>query len=73
MLLPQGLILDRIEKLVNQLPRFLIVVFLFKTAVLQAYDIMDFYKDEEVNLICILKGSRGFFNHLMQHLNKLNT
>lgn len=51
-LLPQGLILDRIEKL--------------------AYDITEFYKDEEVNLICILKGSRGFFNHLMQSLNRLN-
>lgn len=52
-LLPQGLILDRIEKI--------------------AFDIMEYYKEEEVNLICILKGSRGFFNHLMQFSNKLST
>lgn len=52
-LLPQGVILDRIEKL--------------------AYDIMEFYKDEEVNIICILKGSRGFFNQLTHFFNKLST
>eukprot|EP00386_Alphamonas_edax_P008332 GDKI01027330.1.p1 GENE.GDKI01027330.1~~GDKI01027330.1.p1 ORF type:complete len:242 (-),score=97.69 GDKI01027330.1:468-1193(-) len=35
-----------------------------------AFDIKQHYGDEGVDLICILKGSRGFFNHLLQNLNK---
>lgn len=52
-LIPNGMVLDRIEKL--------------------AFDIKKHYGDEELHLICILKGSRGFFNQLLSVLNKMHT
>jgi hypoxanthine phosphoribosyltransferase len=37
-----------------------------------AMDIRNFYgPTEELHLICILKGSRGFFSHLVECLNRL--
>eukprot|EP00920_Eleutheroschizon_duboscqi_P027599 GHVT01067615.1.p1 GENE.GHVT01067615.1~~GHVT01067615.1.p1 ORF type:complete len:281 (+),score=48.69 GHVT01067615.1:237-1079(+) len=51
-LIPHGLILDRIEKL--------------------AFDIRQAFGDEELHLLCILKGSRGFFNHLLSFLNRIH-
>jgi hypoxanthine phosphoribosyltransferase len=37
-----------------------------------ARDIRNFYgPEEELHLICILKGSRGFFSHLVECLNRL--
>nr|1FSG_A Chain A, Hypoxanthine-guanine Phosphoribosyltransferase [Toxoplasma gondii RH]1FSG_C Chain C, Hypoxanthine-guanine Phosphoribosyltransferase [Toxoplasma gondii RH]1QK3_A Chain A, HYPOXANTHINE-GUANINE PHOSPHORIBOSYLTRANSFERASE [Toxoplasma gondii RH]1QK3_B Chain B, HYPOXANTHINE-GUANINE PHOSPHORIBOSYLTRANSFERASE [Toxoplasma gondii RH]1QK3_C Chain C, HYPOXANTHINE-GUANINE PHOSPHORIBOSYLTRANSFERASE [Toxoplasma gondii RH]1QK3_D Chain D, HYPOXANTHINE-GUANINE PHOSPHORIBOSYLTRANSFERASE [Toxoplasma go len=47
-LLPGGLVKDRVEKL--------------------AYDIHRTYFGEELHIICILKGSRGFFNLLIDYL-----
>ena len=51
-LIPHGMICDRIEKL--------------------AHDICQFYKNKEINIICILKGSRNFFSCLLNALNKIN-
>lgn len=50
-LLPNGLLTDRIEKL--------------------ALDISQFYGDVELHVVCILKGSRGFFTYLLKYLNHL--
>ena len=51
-LVPKGLINDRIEKL--------------------AYDILKSHPSgEPLHLICILKGSRGFFNELISVLNRI--
>jgi hypoxanthine phosphoribosyltransferase len=36
-----------------------------------AMDISQFYGHQELHLICILKGSRGFFSHLVECLNRL--
>ena len=36
-----------------------------------AMDIKQFYGSQELHLICILKGSRGFFSHLVECLNRL--
>jgi hypoxanthine phosphoribosyltransferase len=51
-LIPRGLILDRIERL--------------------AVDIRDAYGDEPIHLLCILKGSRGFFSELCSVLNRIH-
>jgi len=51
-LIPRGLILDRIERL--------------------AVDIRDAYGDEPIHLLCILKGSRGFFSELCAVLNRIH-
>jgi hypoxanthine phosphoribosyltransferase len=50
-MLPHGLIMDRIEKL--------------------AMDIYEHYGDQELHIICILKGSRGFFSALIEILNRI--
>ncbi|XP_053992206.1 hypoxanthine-guanine-xanthine phosphoribosyltransferase-like isoform X2 [Hylaeus volcanicus] len=50
-LIPKGIILDRIEKM--------------------AYNISNFYRNKHVHLVCILKGSRAYFNHLLNTLNKI--
>ena len=49
-MLPHGLMMDRIEKL--------------------AMDIYEHYGDQELHIICILKGSRGFFSALIEILNR---
>ncbi len=36
-----------------------------------AMDISQFYGPQELHLLCILKGSRGFFSHLVDCLNRL--
>jgi len=51
-LLPHGIIRDRIEKI--------------------AYDIKNRFKEENLHLLCILKGSRGFFSLLLTFLNRLH-
>ena len=51
-LIPRGLLLDRIEKL--------------------AVDIRNTYGEQPVHLICILKGSRGFFSDLCKILNRIH-
>jgi len=51
-LLPNGLLMDRIEKL--------------------ALDIREFYGDVELHVVCILKGSRGFFTAMFKFLSKLS-
>lgn len=50
-MLPHGLMMDRIEKL--------------------AMDIYEHYGDQELHIICILKGSRGFFSALIEVLNRI--
>ena len=50
-MLPHGLMMDRIEKL--------------------AMDIYEHYGDQELHIICILKGSRGFFSALIEILNRI--
>eukprot|EP00397_Hematodinium_sp_SG-2012_P031276 GEMP01033176.1.p1 GENE.GEMP01033176.1~~GEMP01033176.1.p1 ORF type:complete len:238 (+),score=40.69 GEMP01033176.1:45-758(+) len=50
-LLPNGLLTDRVEKL--------------------ALDISQHYGDVELHVVCILKGSRGFFTSLLKYLNQL--
>ncbi|CEM26301.1 unnamed protein product [Vitrella brassicaformis CCMP3155] len=37
-----------------------------------AHDIKTFYGDQDLHVLCILKGSRGFFNHLLSYLNKIH-
>lgn len=37
-----------------------------------AWDIKQHYKEEDIHLICVLKGSRGFFNHLLSALNRIH-
>lgn len=51
-LLPRGLIVDRVDKL--------------------AQSIRKFYGDEEIHLICVLKGARSFFTVLLEALGKLH-
>nr|AZL94653.1 hypoxanthine-guanine phosphoribosyltransferase [Nephromyces sp. MMRI]AZL94654.1 hypoxanthine-guanine phosphoribosyltransferase [Nephromyces sp. MMRI]AZL94655.1 hypoxanthine-guanine phosphoribosyltransferase [Nephromyces sp. MMRI]AZL94656.1 hypoxanthine-guanine phosphoribosyltransferase [Nephromyces sp. MMRI]AZL94657.1 hypoxanthine-guanine phosphoribosyltransferase [Nephromyces sp. MMRI] len=51
-LLPHGLIRDRIEKL--------------------AQEIHDVFQNNELHLLCLLKGSRAFFSLLLFYLNKMN-
>lgn len=36
-----------------------------------AMDISQYYGSQELHLLCILKGSRGFFSHLVECLNRL--
>ncbi|PHJ23457.1 hypoxanthine-xanthine-guanine phosphoribosyl transferase hxgprt, partial [Cystoisospora suis] len=36
-----------------------------------AHDIRKCYKDQELHLLCILKGSRGFFNLLLKYLSDM--
>ncbi len=50
-MIPRGIILDRIEKL--------------------AMDIYETYGDQELHIICVLKGSRGFFSALVEILNRI--
>ena len=50
-LVPRGLIRDRIERL--------------------AADIRKFYGNEAVHIVCVLKGSRGFFGELVRVLNSM--
>ena len=50
-MIPRGVMLDRIEKL--------------------AMDIHDLYINEELHIICVLKGSRGFFSALVEILNRI--
>lgn len=50
-MIPRGVILDRIEKL--------------------AMDIYETYGDQELHIICVLKGSRGFFSALVEILNRI--
>nr|AGW51293.1 hypoxanthine-xanthine-guanine phosphoribosyl transferase [Sarcocystis neurona] len=50
-LLPHGLVVDRVEKL--------------------AMDIHQHYFQKELHLLCVLKGSRGFFTLLINFLNKM--
>jgi hypoxanthine phosphoribosyltransferase len=50
-LIPRGLIRDRIERL--------------------AADIRAFYGGEPVHIVCVLKGSRGFFGELIKVLNSM--
>jgi len=51
-LIPHGIIVDRIERL--------------------AYDIHSQFKDVSLHVLCILKGSRGFFSQLLMFLNKFH-
>nr|AZL94658.1 hypoxanthine-guanine phosphoribosyltransferase [Nephromyces sp. MMRI]AZL94659.1 hypoxanthine-guanine phosphoribosyltransferase [Nephromyces sp. MMRI]AZL94660.1 hypoxanthine-guanine phosphoribosyltransferase [Nephromyces sp. MMRI]AZL94661.1 hypoxanthine-guanine phosphoribosyltransferase [Nephromyces sp. MMRI]AZL94662.1 hypoxanthine-guanine phosphoribosyltransferase [Nephromyces sp. MMRI] len=37
-----------------------------------AHDIKETYGDEELNLLCLLKGSRSFFTQLISFLNKMH-
>jgi len=37
-----------------------------------AWDIKTTYGNEDLHLICVLKGSRGFFNHLLNALNRIH-
>ncbi|PFH34423.1 hypoxanthine-xanthine-guanine phosphoribosyl transferase HXGPRT [Besnoitia besnoiti] len=50
-LLPNGLVRDKVEKL--------------------AFDIHKCYFGQELHIICILKGSRGFFNMLIDYLARI--
>eukprot|EP01067_Filipodium_phascolosomae_P008324 Filipodium_phascolosomae@DN7047_c0_g1_i1.p1 len=50
-LIPHGLILDRIEKL--------------------AHSIINWYDEQELHVICISKGSHGFFNQLLSSMNTM--
>lgn len=51
-LVPNGILKDRIEKL--------------------AFDIKRVYQGEEFHVICLLKGSRGFFTALLKYLNRIH-
>lgn len=37
-----------------------------------AFDIKQVYKNEEFHIICLLKGSRGFFSALLKYLNRIH-
>jgi len=50
-LIPNGMVVDRIEKL--------------------AMDIAEAYAGKELHIVCVLKGSRGFFTTLLDHLTKI--
>ncbi|CAD7945865.1 unnamed protein product [Amoebophrya sp. A25] len=51
-LLPKGLLNDRIEKL--------------------AIDMRKAYGDEELHILCVLKGSRGFFSKLLEIFDRIH-